>query len=155
MDADIQINTTQVMSNSLERFVAAQEQSYEQAFREISSGRKSSHWMWYIFPQIEGLGTSDMNRKYSIHDLREAELFLHHPILGNRLIRISEQLLTLEGKSAYAIFGTPDDMKLRSSMTLFSLVKNAPPVFQQVINKYFDGQWDPKTLKLAGKPASQ
>ena len=138
-------------SDSLERFVVAQENAYEQAYQEISSGRKSSHWMWYIFPQIAGLGHSEMSKKYSIQDIREAGLFLNHSILGHRLIWISEKLLTLEHKSAYAIFGTPDDMKLRSSMTLFSLVKNAPPVFQQVIDKYFDGRMDGETLKLAGK----
>jgi len=137
--------------DNLERFVLAQEHSYKQAFREISAGRKSSHWMWYIFPQIAGLGHSEMSRKYSIQDMQEAEQYLHHPILGSRLIRISEELLTLHGRSAHAIFGTPDDMKLKSSMTLFSLVESAPQVFQQVIDKYFDGQLDERTLKLAEK----
>ena len=138
-------------SDSLERFVVAQENAYEQAYQEISLGRKSSHWMWYVFPQIAGLGHSEMSKKYSIQDIAEAGRFLDHPILGDRLIRISERLLTLEHKSAHAIFGTPDDMKLRSSMTLFSLVKNAPPVFQQVIDKYFDGRMDAETLKIAGE----
>ena len=138
-------------SDNLEHFVLAQGHSYEQAFQEISAGRKSSHWMWYIFPQIAGLGQSEMSRKYSIQDMQEAQDYINHPILGSRLIRISEELLALHGRSAYAIFGTPDDMKLKSSMTLFSLVENAPPVFQQVIEKYFDGQLDERTLKLTGK----
>jgi len=139
---------------ALKRFVNAQEQAYDQAFREVSSGRKSSHWMWYIFPQIEGLGYSDMSKRYAIRDLGEARLFLDHPLLGPRLIRISEQLLAVEGRSAHAVFGSPDDMKLRSSMTLFSLVENAPPVFQQVLDKYFNGESDSRTVELTGNEHS-
>ena len=104
--------------------------------------------MWFIFPQIRGLGNSEMSEKYAIKDLEEAELFLKHPILGERLINISTLLSQLTDKTAYDIFGTPDDLKLKSCMTLFSAVKKSPPIFQQIIDQYFDGAKDEKTLKM-------
>jgi uncharacterized protein (DUF1810 family) len=135
-------------SVNLERFVTVQENQYEQALSEIRRGKKSSHWMWFIFPQIKGLGHSAMSIRYSIESLTEAELYLAHPVLGPRLVEISQQLLDIEGKSAYYIFGSPDDMKLSSSMTLFSHTVGPPTVFQKVLDKYFDGQYDLRTLQL-------
>lgn len=134
--------------NSLERFVTAQEPDYETALSEIKSGRKRSHWMWYIFPQIEGLGKSEMSKRYGITDLTEATLYLGHPILGPRLVAISEALLELPEKSATAVMGVPDDIKLHSSMTLFASVPEADPVFSAVLKKFFDGQRDEATLRL-------
>ncbi|MBS7564852.1 DUF1810 domain-containing protein [Mucilaginibacter sp. Bleaf8] len=136
------------MSNQLDRFLKAQEQDYATALAEIKSGRKRSHWMWYIFPQIQGLGFSETSRYYAIHDIAEAEAYLAHPVLGARLIEIAKALLSLSGNNATQIFGNPDDIKLRSSMTLFASVPGADPVFEAVLNKFFDGDKDPKTLQL-------
>ena len=130
------------------RFVEAQAYNYANAFQEISRGRKTSHWMWYIFPQITGLGFSEMSKKYEIQDLQEAELYLSHEVLGKRLVEICEVLLEIEGLSASQIFGSPDDMKLKSCMTLFSLLKNTNSIFEKVLNKYFEGKKDSKTLKM-------
>ena len=135
-------------SDSLIRFLDAQSNSYEQALSEIKSGRKRSHWMWFIFPQLQGLGYSETARFYAIKDLQEARLYLQHPVLGPRLIEISKALLALEGKTANQILGNPDDLKLRSSMTLFASVPGADPVFQAVLDKYYRGGADEKTLQL-------
>ncbi|GGG08877.1 DUF1810 domain-containing protein [Pontibacter amylolyticus] len=135
-------------SDSLIRFLDAQSNSYEQALSEIKSGRKRSHWMWFIFPQLQGLGYSETARFYAIKDLEEARLYLQHPVLGPRLIGISKALLALEGKTANQILGNPDDLKLRSSMTLFASVPGADPVFQAVLDKYYRGEADEKTLQL-------
>lgn len=137
--------------NDLQRFLEAQEDDFELALSEIKSGRKESHWMWYIFPQIAGLGFSSTSRFYAIKDLREAEDYLQHPILGERLIEISEALLEIEGKTAAQIFSSPDDMKLKSSMTLFGSLKDTNPVFQKVLDKYFDGKKDERTMQIIGK----
>jgi len=134
----------------LEKFVAAQQHDYATALAEISSGRKRSHWMWYIFPQLDGLGFSDMAKRYGIRDLKQASAYLKHPLLGSRLTEISEALLTLEGVSASEIFGSPDDLKLRSSMSLFASVAGAPGIFQQVLDKFFSGHKDIKTLRILG-----
>lgn len=133
---------------NLKRFLDAQAGEYDRALAEIKSGRKQSHWMWYIFPQIEGLGVSEMARFYAINDLQEARDYLQHPVLGSRLIDISQALLGIEGKTANQILGSIDELKLRSSMTLFNAVTNTNPVFQAVIDKFFDGQEDPKTRAL-------
>ena len=138
------------MSYDLERFVRAQIGSYETALWEIRWGRKCSHWMWYIFPQIAGLGMSSTAQYYAIQDLQEAEEYLAHPILGPRLLEISGELLKLSTNDAYAVFGWPDDLKLRSSMTLFSCAVVDQPVFQQVLDKYYGGEPDEKTLALLG-----
>ena len=135
------------MSN-LKRFLDAQENDFERALAEIKRGRKQSHWMWYIFPQIAGLGSSETSRFYAVKDRAEAELYLAHPVLGARLVEISEALLEIEVKTANQIFGSPDDMKLKSSMTLFGALKNANPVFQSVLDKYFNGTNDLRTLQL-------
>jgi len=136
---------------NLERFVSAQEDDYEAASSEIKNGRKRSHWMWYIFPQIQGLGFSETSRYYALKDLHEAEAFLTHEVLGSRLIRITKQLLQLEEDDANRIFGSPDDLKLKSSMTLFSSLDGADPIFQSVLDKFFKGSRDEKTLKIIGK----
>ncbi len=136
--------------NNLTRFIKAQESDYESALSEIKNGRKRSHWMWYIFPQVQGLGFSETSRYYAIKDLQEAEGFLKHPVLGNRLIEICDELLKLPFDDAIRIFGSPDDMKLKSSMTLFgSLETNL--VFSKVLDKFFKGGKDNKTLRNLGK----
>lgn len=132
---------------SLERFVKAQEGSYEIALNEIKRGRKRSHWMWYIFPQIKGLGYSSTAQYYAIQDKQEAENYLKHPILSKRLIEISEELLKLDSNNASEVFGYPDDMKLKSSMTLFHCV-SGNKLFQKVLEKFFDGVLDEKTVVI-------
>lgn len=139
------------MAADLSRFLKAQEQDYEQALREIRSGRKRSHWMWYIFPQTQGLGFSPTAQYYAIRDLQEARDYLAHPVLGARLKEISSALLDLNGLSASEIFGYPDDLKLRSSMTLFRMADLNEPVFLEVLEKYYDGKPDARTVELAGK----
>ncbi len=134
--------------NDLKRFLDAQENDFERALAEIKRGRKQSHWMWYIFPQIAGLGSSETSRFYAVKDRAEAERYLAHPVLGARLIEISEALLEIEGKTANQIFGSPDDVKLKSSMTLFGALKNTNPIFQSVLDKYFNGTNDLRTLQL-------
>lgn len=133
---------------NLKRFLDAQTNDYSRALREIKNGRKQSHWMWYIFPQIKGLGFSETAKFYAINDLQEAKAYLEHPILGSRLIEISNALLAQEGKSANQILGSPDDLKLRSSMTLFSSLDKADPVFQAVLTKYYAGEPDQRTLSI-------
>jgi uncharacterized protein (DUF1810 family) len=135
------------MNNDLNRFITAQEGIYQTALSEIKSGRKRSHWMWFIFPQIQGLGYSDMAKRYAIKDLPEAAAYLTHPVLGLRLIEISKALLTLPENNPNQIMGSPDDMKLRSSMTLFSIVAGADMVFEAVLKKLFNGQKDTATLQ--------
>lgn len=132
----------------LQRFLDAQHGSYATALTEIRVGRKRSHWMWYIFPQLRGLGYSDTSHFYGIQGRDEAEAYLAHPILGPRLLEICQALLTLESRDATRILGSPDDLKLRSSMTLFAALHNADPVFQQVLDKFFDGAQDSNSLQL-------
>jgi uncharacterized protein (DUF1810 family) len=141
-------NKQMTTPNNLQRFIDAQETDYSRALSEIRNGRKRSHWMWYIFPQIAGLGFSETTKRYAIKDINEAIAYLEHPVLGARLIEISTALLHINNKTTNEIFGSPDDLKLRSSMTLFSSVTNADPVFQAVLDKYFNGEKDLKTLKL-------
>lgn len=134
----------------LQRFLDAQEHDFEIALAEIRRGRKQSHWMWYIFPQIAGLGFSETARFYAIKDKTEAENYLAHPTLGKRLIEISSALMEIEGKTANQIFGNPDDMKLKSSMTLFGALDAANPLFQKVLDKYFGGAKDLRTIEILG-----
>ena len=136
---------------NLGRFVEAQEEDYEQALSEIGSGRKRSHWMWYMFPQFEGLGISWTSRRYSVKSVAEAEAYLAHPVLGPRLVECAEAALRIEGLSAIEIFGSPDDMKLRSCATLFACVSSEGSVFHRMIDKYFHGERDDRTLQLIGK----
>ncbi|UOQ79053.1 DUF1810 domain-containing protein [Hymenobacter sp. 5516J-16] len=138
-------------TNNLQRFLDAQQTNYSVALAEIQNGRKRSHWMWYIFPQIQGLGFSETSRFYAIRSRAEAEAFLQHPVLGPRLLEISRALLALPSSNATAIFGSPDDLKLKSSMTLFSCVPNADPVFEQVLDKFFGGDPDGKTLQILSR----
>lgn len=132
----------------LERFIEAQKSDYATALSEIKKGRKENHWMWYIFPQVLGLGYTSTSMQYAIQDLDEATAYLNHEILGKRLIEISNALLTLDTNDADKIFGGTDSLKLRSSMTLFSLLPGADPVFQSVLDKFFNGTKDDKTLQL-------
>ncbi|OMQ09416.1 DUF1810 domain-containing protein [[Flexibacter] sp. ATCC 35103] len=135
-------------NNDLLRFLDAQNKLYLTAFSEIKKGKKETHWMWFIFPQIKGLGQSDTANYYAINDLKEATEFLEHPILGKHLIEISELFLTFKRKSADGILGDLDARKLRSSMTLFSLVENTNPIFQEVLETFFSGESDPLTLSI-------
>jgi uncharacterized protein (DUF1810 family) len=132
---------------SLDRFVDAQRDVYADALAEIKAGRKRSHWMWFVFPQIVGLGSSPTARRYAVSGPEEAKAYLDHPVLGPRLTEISRALLAVEGRSAEQIFGYPDDLKLRSSMTLFARVAEDPAVFEAVLERYYDGP-DQRTLDL-------
>jgi len=137
------------MKDNLNRFIVAQEKDFEIAFHEIKSGQKKSHWMWYIFPQFHGLGFSETSKFYAIQNLDEANEYLDHPILGSRLREISNELLCLNENDAYKIFGSPDDSKLKSCMTLFSAIdKTENNIFHRVIEKYFNGELDDATIKL-------
>ena len=132
----------------LSRFVKAQDQIYDRALAELKSGRKRSHWMWFVFPQIEGLGFSATTQYYSIKSLEEARRYLDHPVLGKRLRESTETILALEGLSASSIFGYPDDLKLKSSMTLFAGVAEGQSVFMRVLEKYYQGNPDERTVAI-------
>lgn len=139
----------------LARFVEAQEPDYARALDELRRGRKVSHWMWYVFPQAFGLGSSAMSERYAIRSTGEARAYLAHPVLGARLRACAAAVLANSGRSAHDIFGTPDDLKLRSSATLFAAVSPPDSVFQQIIDRYFGGQADPRTvhwLSSASRP---
>lgn len=136
------------MQHDLQRFIDAQQSVYQQALSEITKGRKQSHWIWFIFPQMKGLGSSSNAQYYGIGSLEEANAYLAHPLLGARLIEISKALLNLPHKNARAVMGSPDDQKLRSSMTLFTQVPGADPVFGQVLQTYFGGRMDEHTIEL-------
>jgi uncharacterized protein (DUF1810 family) len=135
-------------ADNLQRFLDAQRADYPTALAEVTAGRKRSHWMWYIFPQVQGLGYSEMAHRYGITGAAEAAAYLAHPVLGARLLEIARALLALPGSNATAIMGSPDDMKLRSSMTLFAQVPGSDAVFQAVLDKFFGGAPDAKTLQL-------
>jgi uncharacterized protein (DUF1810 family) len=134
----------------LNRFVRAQKDDYEQALSEIKNGRKRSHWIWYIFPQFDGLGFSSTSKHYAIKSLDEAKAYVAHPVLGPRLLACSEAAVAIDGRSATAIFGSPDDMKLKSCATLFACVSPPGSVFHQLLAKYYQGNVDTKTLGLLG-----
>lgn len=135
----------------LNRFVRAQATDYECALSEIRNGEKRSHWMWYIFPQFDGLGFSATSRRYAIKSIEEARAYLNHPVLGPRLTECFEAVLGLERHSAFDIFGSPDDMKLRSCATLFAHVSASGSVFEGVLDKFFAGERDNRTLGLLGE----
>ncbi len=135
------------MTSNLKRFTDAQANEYQTALAEIRNGRKRSHWMWYIFPQIQGLGVSATAKFYALADAQEAAAFLAHPVLGSRLLEICRALLGLASNDAHAILGSPDDLKLKSSMTLFASLQSNP-VFQQVLDKFYGGIPDDKTLRI-------
>ena len=132
----------------LDRFIQAQRNVYEQALAEIRSGHKRSHWMWYIFPQYAGLGSSPMSQRYAIKSGAEAEAYLQHPVLGPRLVECVAAAIGVEGRSASEVFGSPDDMKLRSSATLFAAVSPPGSVFERLLDKYFDGERDHRTIEI-------
>jgi uncharacterized protein (DUF1810 family) len=135
----------------LKRFVEAQADVYEQALSEVRSGRKRSHWIWYIFPQYDGLGFSSTSVRYAIKSVAEAEAYLLHPVLGPRLLECCEAAVGVEGRSASLIFGSPDDLKLRSCATLFAAVSPAGSLFERLLDKFFQGKRDEKTLRLMGR----
>ena len=136
-------------SFDLTRFLDAQARDYDRALAEIRSGRKESHWMWYVFPQYRGLGHSAMSQRYAIGSLEEARAYLDHPVLGQRLIACAEAALAASGRTAHEIFGSPDDLKLRSCATLFAAASTRKPsVFDAILDQYFDGRGDDTTLRL-------
>lgn len=138
-------------NTELIRFLEAQNQVYLKALSELKKGKKDTHWMWYIFPQLKGLGSSEMAQYFGMKDWNEATAYLQHPVLGRHLIEISSVVLQLEGKTVTEIFGTPDDLKVHSCMTLFANVENTHPLFSQVLEKYFNGLQDEATLLLLAK----
>jgi len=138
--------------HDLDRFVQAQIGTCDRALAELKRGQKRSHWMWYIFPQVAGLGFSSMSQRYAITSMEEATAYLNHPVLGPRLRECAEAMLQVEGRSAREILGSPDDMKLKSCATLFAHVSAPGSVFQQVLEKYYRGEQDHRTLELLGVP---
>jgi uncharacterized protein (DUF1810 family) len=134
----------------LNRFIIAHHENFERAFAEIKSGKKTSHWMWYIFPQLEGLGTSPMAKNYAIKNLVHARLFLENPILGRNLVKITEELLKAKTTNPTEIMGSIDDLKLKSCMTLFANVDSDITLFNEVISKFYDSKQDQRTLELLG-----
>ena len=136
---------------SLDKFVSAQARDYDTALYEIRGGRKRSHWMWYIFPQLQGLGFSSTAQYYGIQDLEQAMDYMEHPVLGPRLVEISEALPALDSSNPSAVMGYPDDLKLCSCMTLFELAAPDQPVFGRVLDKFYGGRRDYRTLELLGK----
>ncbi len=138
----------------LNRFISAQDQVYDRVLAELKNGRKRSHWMWYIFPQLDGLAQSTTSKYYAIKSSEEAIAYLNHPVLGRRLRECTDTILAIEGKTVSEIFGYPDDLKLKSSMTLFSEVA-AEPIFIGVLDKYFQGERDDRMLQLLEKLKSK
>lgn len=132
----------------LQRFIDAQEGVIDSVLSELKAGRKRTHWMWFVFPQVAGLGRSEMAKRYSISSGEEARAFLRHPVLGIRLMQCTEALLAIDRRSAFEIFGTPDDLKLKSSMTLFESITEPGSAFAKVLDKYFSGARDGRTLEL-------
>lgn len=136
--------------HDLQRFLLAQEATFLEALAEIRAGRKRTHWMWFIFPQFDGLGFSAMSRKYAIKSVAEARAYLRHPVLGPRLAQCCEAAIAVDGRSAEEVFGSPDDMKLRSCMTLFAAVSPPKSAFDAVLDRFFDGARDRDTIRLMG-----
>jgi len=142
-------------SYNLSRFISAQEGVFENVLTELRNGQKRTHWMWFIFPQINGLGQSATSKHYSIKNAEEARKYVNHPVLGERLLKCAELILAIDGKSALEIFGSPDDKKLKSSMTLFACVTDISSVFIHVLEKYFSGKRDRKTIYLLGSSSTK
>ncbi|CAC9975080.1 DUF1810 domain-containing protein [Flavobacterium sp. WLB] len=136
-------------NNDLTRFLDAQNKLYLTAYSELKKGKKETHWMWFIFPQIKGLGKSDIAKYYAIADLEEAQAYLNHPILAKHLVEIAQLLLNFKTKSIETILGDLDARKLRSSLSLFSQVENANPIFQELLDTFYSGHLDPVTLTIA------
>ena len=137
--------------HNLQRFIDAQQRDYQKALDEIRKGKKRSHWMWYIFPQFDGLGFSPTSVHYAIKSRAEATAYLDHPILGRKLRECVDVLLAASGRTAHQIFGSPDDLKLKSCMTLFAQISPAGSVFEQVLEKYYGSEPDQKTIELLRK----
>ena len=135
------------MTSNLTRYLSPHKNDYQKALQEIKSGKKTSHWMWYIFPQIKGLGNTDYAKLYAIQNLAEAKEYINHPILGAHLLEISWELIKLPSDDAFEIFGKPDNRKLKSCMTLFAQVSDNP-VFTKVLDKFYEGEMDQKTLDI-------
>ena len=138
--------------DDLNRFLLGQESLYGLALSELRSGRKRSHWMWFVFPQFVGLGASPMSQHYAIKSVAEAEAYLRHPVLGPRLVECCEAVLAVQGRTAFEIFGSPDDLKLRSCATLFAHVSPAGSVFERLLARYFPEGPDDRTLRLMTSP---
>ncbi len=132
----------------LSRFIIAQESIYDAVLEELREGQKQSHWMWYIFPQIDGLAQSATSKYYAIKSIEEAQQYLEHPVLGKRLVECTELVLAVQGRSISQIFGYPDDMKFKSSMTLFAQATPPHSVFAQALDKYYNGEQDAKTVQI-------
>ncbi|MGB3508233.1 MAG: DUF1810 domain-containing protein [Microcoleaceae cyanobacterium] len=132
----------------LSRFISAQERIYENVIAELKSGKKRTHWMWYIFPQIDGLAKSKTSKHYAIKSIEEARQYLNHPVLGRRLLECAEIVFAIERSSISEIFGYPDDLKFQSCMTLFSCLAESESVFVGILDKYFNGERDFKTLQI-------
>ena len=141
-------------SFDLARFISAQDAVYDRVIAELQRGRKTGHWMWFIFPQIEGLGSSAISRQYAISGWEEAKAYLQHPVLGPRLRECTQLALAIEGSPIEEIFDYPDDLKFRSSMTLFARVADENEIFVAALEKYFDGEQDRLTLLWLGQAAS-
>jgi uncharacterized protein (DUF1810 family) len=135
----------------LSRFLDAQDGEYSGILAEIQSGRKRSHWMWYVFPQIDGLAFSSTSQRFAIKSIDEAQAYLKHPILGARLLECAKAVVEIEGRSVAEIFGSPDDLKLRSSATLFAAVSEAGSVFERILEKYYHGERDERTVERLQK----
>ena len=133
---------------NLERFIKAQKQDYEKALKEIKNGKKLTHWIWYIFPQIKGLGYSEISKYYGIDDLAEAKAYLQNEYLRNNLLEITEALLNLDSNNPTEILGYPDDLKVKSCMTLFNYADQNILIFKKIIDKYYNGEFDNKTIAL-------
>jgi uncharacterized protein (DUF1810 family) len=136
----------------LNRFLKAQEGVYDRALSELKGGQKRTHWMWYIFPQIDGLGYSPTAKRYSIKSIEEAREYLNHPVLGKRLLECTEAVVAVRGGSVSEIFGYPDDLKFKSSMTLFEKIAGPGSVFASALDRYCHGERDAMTLRLLEKP---
>lgn len=136
------------ITNASSRFLSAQQNIYSQVLKELQNGKKTSHWMWFIFPQIDGLGHSSTAKYYAIKNITEAKEYLAHPVLGKRLLECSEIILSIKNKSAEEIFGYPDYLKLRSCMTLFNFISPQENVFENLLNKYFANEKDEKTISI-------
>ncbi|MHB1248180.1 MAG: DUF1810 domain-containing protein [Polaromonas sp.] len=134
--------------HDLQRFVEAQNPVYKQVCAELAAGAKTSHWMWFVFPQLKGLGRSELAKHFGIASTAEAEAYWQHAVLGKRLKECVELVLAVEGKTPLEIFGSPDDLKFQSSLTLFAMAAPQEPVFNRALTKYFGGDRDMRTLKL-------
>jgi uncharacterized protein (DUF1810 family) len=134
--------------HDLQRFVDAQDRVYARVVSELRAGRKTSHWMWFVFPQVAGLGSSPMAQQYAISSLDEARAYLAHPVLGARLLECTQLVVAMEGRAIRDILGYPDDLKFRSSMTLFAALDDAPPIFNAALAQYFAAQSDARTLEI-------